>query len=57
MVSATACSRSERSPTREHRVLFCIEESTMVLLHGFHKKTRKTSPDDVALARRRQKGK
>lgn len=40
----------------EYRVLFCIEKSTMVLLHGLQKKTRRTPPADVALARRRQKG-
>ena len=38
-----------------YRVLFTIEDETMVLLHGFHKKTRKTPPADVELARRRQK--
>jgi phage-related protein len=34
------------------RVLFYIDKrSRMVLLHGFIKKTRKTSNDDLALAR------
>lgn len=32
----------------QYRVLFCIVEGTMVLLHGFVKKAR-TEPDDVAL--------
>jgi Phage derived protein Gp49-like (DUF891) len=40
---------------KQYRVLFCIEEDTMVLLHGLIKKTKKTPPADVALARRRQK--
>jgi phage-related protein len=40
---------------KEYRVLFCIEDGTLVLLHGLTKKTTKTPPADVALARRRQK--
>jgi len=44
------------SEKNEYRVLFCIVESTMVLLHGLQKKTRKTPQDDIALARKRQKG-
>ncbi len=41
--------------TKEYRVLFCIEDDTMILLHGFIKKTKKTPSAGVALARRRQK--
>ncbi len=41
---------------KEYRVLFCVEDSTMVLLHGLPKKTKKTPPSDVMLARKRQKG-
>ena len=37
------------------RVLFCLVRSEPVLLHGFIKKTQKTPPDDLALARKRQK--
>ena len=37
------------------RVLFCLVRSEVVLLHGFIKKTQKTPPDDLALARKRQK--
>lgn len=37
-----------------YRVLFCIAENAMVLLHGFVKKVR-TSPDEIALGRKRQK--
>jgi phage-related protein len=36
-------------------VVFIIVEGTMVLLHGFHKKTQKTPAADIELARRRQK--
>ena len=39
----------------QYRVLFCIHESMIVLLHGFMKKTQKTSPADIALARTRQR--
>lgn len=38
-----------------YRVLFCFSEKTIVLLHGFHKKTKKTADQDVELARKRQK--
>lgn len=38
----------------QYRVLFCIIDSAMVLLHGFIKKAR-TEPDDIALGRERQK--
>jgi phage-related protein len=43
--------RVERS---QYRTLFCIVESTIVLLHGFVKKGR-TAPAEIALARERQK--
>ena len=33
------------------RVLFCVFEEQMVLLHGFIKKSRKTPPADLDLAR------
>jgi phage-related protein len=45
----TTCERTE------YRVLFCIEDSTMYLLHGFVKKSRRTPRTEVDLARRRQK--
>lgn len=38
-----------------YRVLFCLDGSTMVLLHGFKKKVQKTPKRDLALARKRQK--
>ena len=34
-------------------VLFCLVRSELILLHGFSKKTQKTPPDDLALARKR----
>ncbi len=47
--------RSSLSDGRIGRVLFCITNNEMVLLHGFVKKTQKTPPADVALARKRMK--
>ena len=38
-----------------YRVLFCLDGSTMVLLHGFTKKSQKTPQADITLARKRQK--
>ena len=38
-----------------YRVLFCLDGSTMVLLHAFAKKSQKTPKPDLDLARRRQK--
>lgn len=37
-----------------YRVLFCIEGSTLVLLHAFMKKAQKTPKADLDLARKRQ---
>jgi phage-related protein len=39
----------------EYRVFFCIAASTIVLLHGVVKKTRKTRRADLELARSRLK--
>jgi phage-related protein len=36
-------------------VLFCLDGATMVLLHGFEKKTQKTPKSDLDLTRRRMK--
>ena len=45
--------RSHLSNNRIARVIFCIDrQQRMVLLHGFIKKTRKTPPEDIELARR-----
>lgn len=39
----------------EYRVLFCIVEGSMMLLHGFIKKGQKTPQRDIGLGRKRQK--
>ena len=36
------------------RVIFWIKGAEMVLLHGFEKKTQKTPPHDIDLARKRR---
>ena len=38
------------------RVLFCIGDGRMILLHGFIKKSRKTPKADLDLARTRKRG-
>jgi phage-related protein len=48
--------RSSISHGRIARVIFCVEEGEMILLHGFIKKTQKTPPQDVDLALKRKKG-
>ena len=47
--------RSGLTGNRIARVLFSIMGQQMVILHGFVKKTQKTPPDDMALARKRLK--
>lgn len=47
--------RSDLPRNRTARVIFCVAEGCMVLLHGFIKKSQKTPQSDLALARRRQK--
>jgi phage-related protein len=42
-----------RLEDRIARILFCLDESTMVLLHGFIKKTQKTPKHELELATRR----
>lgn len=37
------------------RLLLCFHQETLVVLHGFIKKTQKTPAEDLALARRRMK--
>ncbi len=37
------------------RVIFCIGDDHMILLHGFIKKTRKTPQSDIDLAEKRMK--
>ena len=38
------------------RILFCVEQGRMMLLHGFIKKTRKTPQRDIQLALKRKIG-
>src|SRR5277367_4735601 len=49
--------RSSLPRGRIARVLFCVERESMVLLHGFIKKTQKTPKRDIDLAIKRKKGK
>jgi len=48
--------RSSLPRGRIARVLFCVEQGSMVLLHGFIKKTQKTPPREINLALKRKKG-
>lgn len=45
--------RSNISDGQIARVLFCIAQNQMILLHGFIKKTQKTPTSDLELERRR----
>ena len=47
--------RSSLTRNRIARVLFCIHQGQMVLLHGFIKKTQQTPENDLDLAVKRQK--
>jgi len=47
--------RSDLPGNRIARVLFGVAEGRLVVLHGFIKKTRKTSDEDLALARKRKR--
>jgi phage-related protein len=47
--------RSSLTQNRIARVLFCIHQRQMVLLHGFIKKTQQTPENDLDLAVKRQK--
>ena len=47
--------RSSLSRNRIARVIFCMWEGEMILLHGFIKKTQKTPQQDIALAEKRRK--
>jgi len=48
--------RSSLPRGRIARVLFCVEQGRMVLLHGFIKKTQKTPPCEINLALKRKRG-
>jgi len=47
--------RSDLTGNRIARVIFCIRGGEMILLHGFEKKTQKTPPQDIELARMRKR--
>ncbi|MFM7345374.1 MAG: type II toxin-antitoxin system RelE/ParE family toxin [Tagaea sp.] len=47
--------RSSLSGNRIARVIFCMRDGEMIVLHGFIKKTRKTPQEDLALAANRKK--
>jgi phage-related protein len=47
--------RSRLAGGRIARVFFCIDSSSIFLLHGIIKKTQKTPKGDLDLARKRQK--
>jgi phage-related protein len=47
--------RSNLPGNRIARVIFCIYEGKMILLHGFIKKTEKTSDRDLDLAMKRKR--
>jgi phage-related protein len=48
--------RSSLTRGRIARVLFCVEQGGMALLHGFIKKTRKTPQREIDLALKRKRG-
>ena len=48
--------RSNLTGGRIARVIFCVHEGRMVLLHGFIKKSQKTPQKDIELALKRKKG-
>lgn len=47
--------RSALPSNRIARVMFSVHQGRIVALHGFIKRTQKTPPDDLALARRRKR--
>jgi phage-related protein len=47
--------RTSLPSSRIARVLFSAQQGRILVLHGFIKKTQKTPPDDLALARRRNR--
>ncbi len=47
--------RSDLPGNRIARVLFCVEQGKLLVLHGFIKKSQKTPGEDLALARKRKR--
>jgi phage-related protein len=48
--------RSSLQRGRIARIVFCVEQGSMVLLHGFMKKSQQTPQRDIDLALKRKKG-
>jgi len=48
--------RSNLTGGKIARLLFCVHDGLMVLLHGFIKKTQKTPKRDIDLALKRKRG-
>ena len=48
--------RSLLKDGRIARVFFCAHEGSMVLLHGFIKKSQKTPPQELEIATKRMRG-
>ena len=47
--------RSTLPSQRIARLILCFHQGTLVVIHGFIKKTRKTPAEDLALAKRRMR--
>ena len=47
--------RSSLPSQKIARLILCFHQKTLVVLHGFIKKTQKTPPEDLELAKRRMK--
>jgi phage-related protein len=47
--------RSSLPSRRMARILFCVHKGRIGIVHGFIKKTPKTPPDEIELARKRMK--
>jgi phage-related protein len=47
--------RSDLDSKRIARVIFCMEQGNMILLHGFIKKTQKAPKQDIDLALKRKR--
>ena len=47
--------RTSLPSRRIARLILCFHDQTLVVVHGFIKKTQKTPTDDLALAKRRMK--
>ena len=48
--------RSNLTHGRIARLLFCVKNNRLIMLHGFIKKTQKTPAQDLAIAVKRMKG-